>query len=360
MANDEKTTPRNSRPRIADVARAAGVSQTTVSFVLNNRESEMGISPDTADRVREKMAELEYEPSRHAQALSTGRSRLLGIIPYESRSLYRTFMGQRILEGFASASFAKGYHFVIFEELSPFTEDRENQLRKAVVNSEVDGLAVLTIDYPDEKLEEPLRGVAGEKPVLTIGTSDEQVGDVRLSIDLEDACEQVFQHFSELGHTRIGLAFHPETEGTLPLVTAFQAACRENGSRLPQEFLFPIDRNSIDQSEAVARIRKTGVTALFCVFDLIAMKLTFAFRSAGIRVPEEISLVGFGDYLTTPHLDPPLTTFAPPMHQLGEMTANYLISRVEKPALLDHPMSQRIRGELLIRGSTAPVGGESS
>jgi LacI family transcriptional regulator len=90
------------------------------------------------------------------------------------------------------------------------------------------------------------------------------------------------------------------------------------------------------------------------------MKLTFAFHSAGIRIPEQLSLVGFGDYLTTPHLDPPLTSFAPPMHQLGEMTANYLIARVEKPSLLDHPMSQRIRGELLIRGSTAPVGGSLS
>jgi DNA-binding LacI/PurR family transcriptional regulator len=304
------------------------------------------------------MAELEYEPSRHAQALSTGRSRLLGIIPYETRSLYRTFMGQRILEGFATASFSQGYHFVIFEELSPFTGDRENQLRKAVVHSEVDGIAVLTIDYPDEELDSPLRNVAADKPVLTIGTSDAQVGDVRLSIDLEDACAQVFRHFKELGHHSVGLAFHPETEGTLPIVKAFQATCRGNGEPIRQEFLFPIDRNSIDQSEAVERIRTTGVTAVFCVFDLIAMKLTFAFRAAGVRIPEDISLVGFGDYLTTPHLDPPLTTFAPPMRHIGEMTANYLIARVEKPSLLTHPMSQRIRGELLIRGSTAPMGGK--
>jgi DNA-binding LacI/PurR family transcriptional regulator len=361
MAGSDKNNNQNrvTRPRIADVAKAAGVSQTTVSFVLNNRAEEMGISQETADRVRATMAEMEYQPSRHARALSTGRSRLLGVIPYKSRNLYRTFMGQRILEGFATVTFSQGYHFVIFEELAPLTPDREINLRKAVVTNEIDGLVVLTVDYPDEDLKEPLARLAGDVPLLTIGTSDEPVSKLRLSIHLEDACQQVLQHFTHLGHEKIGLAFHPDTEGTMPIIEAFQDACEDRGSPLPEDFMFTIERNTSDLTKVVAQIREAGVTALFCVFDLIAMKLTFAFQKAGLSIPNDVSLVGFGDYLTTPHIDPPLTTFAPPMHSIGEMSANYLIGRVENPSLLDQPVCQRLRGELVIRASTAPPGGFS-
>ena len=337
------------------MAKAAGVSQTTVSFVLNNREAEMGISSETAQRVRATMARLEYQPSRHAQALSTGRSRLLGVIPYNTRNLYRTFMGQRILEGFATVSFSKGYHFVIFEELAPLTPEREVQLQRAVVSNEIDGLVVLTVDYPDEDFKEPLRNLAGDIPLLTIGTNDEQVGDVRLSIHLEDACEQVLRHFRELGHEKVGLAYHPETEGTVPIVEAFRDVSSNHGNPVEDDRLFIVDRNRTDLSDVVALVRESGVTALFCVFDLIAMKLTFALRNQGLRIPADISMVGFGDYLTTPHIDPPLTTFAPPMRQIGEMTASYLIDRVENPRLREQPVRQRLRGELVIRASTAPL-----
>lgn len=352
MAENEKRPPKSSRPRIADVAKAAGVSQTTVSFVLNNREEEMGIAKETADRVRATMIELEYHPSRHAQALSTGKSRLLGVIPYSSRNLYRTFMGQRILEGFATVSFSRGYHFVIFEELAPITPDRENHLRRAVVKSEIDGLVFLNVDYPDEKLEDQMRAIAGGIPVLTIGTSEDQVGDVRLSIHLEDAAERVLAHFLTLGHRNIGLAYHPDTEGTLPVIEAFQRRCREQGIPIPEENVFLVDINRTDQSPVARQIQDQEITALFCVFDLIAMKLTFALQNEGSRIPEDISLIGFGDYLTTPHIHPPLTTFSPPMRQIGELTANYLIERVENPELRKNAISQRLRGELRIRGST--------
>jgi DNA-binding LacI/PurR family transcriptional regulator len=305
------------------------------------------------------MAEMEYQPSRHAQALSTGRSRLLGVIPYNARNLYRTFMGQRILEGFATVSFSQGYHFVIFEELAQLTPERKTQLRKAVVTNEIDGLVVLTVDYPDEDLGEPLRELAGDAPLLTIGTSDEQVGDVRLSIHLEDASRQVLDHFRGLGHENIGLAFHPETEGTIPVVEAFKETCEEQGCPISEDCLFVVDRYKTDQSHVVESMRESGVTAVFCVFDLIAMKMTFALKKEGVQIPADISLVGFGDYLTTPHIDPPLTTFAPPMRQLGELSADYLIARVENPEFLDQPVRQRLRGELLIRGSTAPPPGRT-
>jgi len=357
MTEPDKKNAKPGRPRIADVAKAAGVSQTTVSFVLNNREEEMGIAKETADRVRATMAELDYEPSRHAQALSTGRSRLLGVVPYSSRNLYRTFMGQRILEGFATISFSRGYHFVIFEELAPLTPDRETHLRRAVVKSEIDGLVFLNVDYPDEPLEDQMREIAGDIPILTIGTSDDQVGDVRLSIHLEDAAERILGHFIGLGHRNIGLAYHEETEGTMPVVDSFRRRAIEIGSPLPEENVFLVDINKTDQSEVAKEIRDRGITALFCVFDLIAMKLTFALQNEGVRVPDDISLVGFGDSLTTPHIHPPLTTFAPPMRQIGEFTANYLIERIETPRLLKNPLSQRIRGELRIRGSSGPAPG---
>lgn len=355
MAEQEKKNNKNPRPRIADVAKAAGVSQTTVSFVLNNREEEMGIAKETADRVRATMLELEYEPSRHAQALSTGRSRLLGVIPYSSRNLYRTFMGQRILEGFATISFSRGYHFVIFEELAPVTPDREVHLRRAVVKSEIDGLVYLNVDYPDENLEGPMREIAGDIPILTIGTSEDQVGDVRLSIHLEDAADRVLRHFQELGHESIGIAYHPDTEGTLPVVEAFRKRCEEIDFNLPEENIFLVDINKTDQSPVAKSIIERGVTALFCVFDLIGMKLTFSLQNQGLHIPDDLSLVGFGDYLTTPHIHPPLTTFAPPMRQIGEITANYLIERIENPGLLKNPISQRLRGELRIRGSSGPA-----
>ncbi len=352
MTEMDKKTGRTQRPRIADVAKAAGVSQTTVSFVLNNREEEMGIAKETADRVRATMRELDYEPSRHAQALSTGRSRLLGVVPYSSRNLYRTFMGQRILEGFATISFSRGYHFVIFEELAPLTPDRETHLRRAVVKSEIDGLVFLNVDYPDEDIEEQMREIAGDIPILTIGTSEDQVGDVRLSIHLEDAAERILGHFIELGHQSIGLAYHAETEGSLPVVEAFRRRCEEIDVPLPDENVFIVDINKTDQSLIAKEVHKRGITAIFCVFDLIAMKLTFALQDEGLSIPEDISLVGFGDYLTTPHIHPPLTTFSPPMRQIGEITASYLIERIETPTLLKNPINQRLRGELRIRGSS--------
>lgn len=323
---------------IAEVARAAGVSVATVSRALRGLD---GVSPPTRERVRRAAAELDYLASPTAISLASGRSRTIGVVaPLLTRWLFAALVSsiERAVRGL-------GYHPLLLDLDGSHGE--RLQLSRDLLWKRVDGLVALHVQLGDRELC-LLRQL--HLPVVTIGTVVR--GWPRVGIDPVAAAGAAAEHLQRLGHTDIASVTARRAPGAGP--DRFLAALREHGVATSPARMLTCDA---DPSAAVRAVRSTlggrhPPTAVIAGCDELAVGVLAAARRRGLRVPEDLSVVGADDHPFAAALG--LTTIRQDTEGQGRVAATMLVSRIT---------GGRGRAEqdvvvpthLVVRGSTAPV-----
>jgi DNA-binding LacI/PurR family transcriptional regulator len=323
---------------IRDVAAAAGVSRQTVSRVLNGLP---GMTGETEARVRKVMEELDYRPNRAARMLASSRHRTIGLITTAATM----FGPASIAQAIERASRARGYALSSVSALSDSEEDIASALDELIQHG-VDGMIVIA---PQARTWPLIQGRLGDKPSLTLQWRGGPAATV--SLDQHRGAVLATRHLVELGHTRIlhlaGPLGWAEVEQR---AEGYRAALRDAGLEpLPLEHG---DWSADSGYEIGRRVLAGGdVTAVFASNDQMAIGLLHAAHELGVRVPGQLSIVGFDDIPEARHATPPLTSVRQHFDVLGDAAITRLVALIEGLPPVEGEVDDET--ELRIRESTA-------
>jgi LacI family transcriptional regulator len=335
------------RPTSADVAALAGVSRTTVSFVLNGRD--VGISAATRQRVLDAARELGYHPSAPARQLAGGRSHTIGLVLRQSPEQVAgdAFLAE-LIRGLTGAARSAGFR-VIVETLG---HDGE-RLSELVGSRRVDGLVLSGPRFGEPELDALVRShvpvvVQGSLPGVEIQSVD---------VDNRAGAQRAVEHLLGLGHSRIACI----TNAPLTYTSArerldgWEAALRSAGIEPDPLWTEEADFDAPSGTRAMTRLlERMDPDAVFAASDVVALGAITALRAARRRVPEDVSVVGFDDIPLAAYLDPPLTTVRLPAYEIGHTVGRALLDRIATPAVATRTL---LPTELIVRASTARARG---
>lgn len=333
------------RATSADVAARAGVSRTTVSFVMNGR-TDAGIPPETWRRVEEAARELGYHPHGPARDLAGGSTRTIGLVLRQSaEQVAADALLAETLWGVASEARTSGYR-VLVEPLTP----GDGQYSELLLSQRVDGLIVSGPRVDDEEL---VSLVGDGFPIILQGSLPD-VPAPSVDVDNRAGARIAVEHLLGLGHRRIAcitnapLAYTAAADRLAGYRDALDAAGIPRDEGLVEEGAF----DAASGHAAMARLlaRAGDVTACFIASDVVAFGALRAVREAGLRVPADISVVGFDDIPLARHFDPPLTTVRLPANALGAAAGRALIARLAGRPAVERTL---LPTELIVRESTA-------
>jgi LacI family transcriptional regulator len=333
---------------MADVAARAGVSKTTVSRVLNGKGE---LDPATAARVRRVIDELGYVPSAGAVSLARGRTRVLGmLVP----SMIWPWIGE-VLQGVIDAVEVEGYGLLLFS--CSRGEDSIRRFASQASAKSFDGLLVIE---PEGTLEFIAGLHRGGLPVVLIDDRGHQPEFPSVGTTNRAGARDAARHLLGLGRTQPIVVGGPEELGCtqerfggFAEVYAAAGLPLEPWRMVDGDFTFDGGRTEIARLLKAGRVLRAGLgfDAVFAHNDLSAAGAIQALRDAGLRVPEDVAVVGFDDVPQALTTDPPLTTVHQPLREMGENAARALMGHFEGTLLGAEPIV--LPTTLVVRGSTA-------
>ncbi|GHG50075.1 LacI family transcriptional regulator [Sinomonas cellulolyticus] len=337
-----------SRPTIADVAEAAGVARSTVSRAMNREHT--FYRSDSAARIRAVAESLGYEPNPSAANLRRRQTNTIGVLV--SR-LTDTVMAT-LYEEIAAACAARGYHALVATTYGDPGLERENG--HAMLASRVDGLILTTATTEGGLCAELLeRGIPHVLALRAYGASPSVTGDDPLGGYLAT------RHLIDLGHREIGIVAGPDEAPTaLGRREGYRRALAEGGLQERPEFVYP-STFSMESGEAAAEAFLAGSrrpTAVFAVNDNTAIGFTSVIQRAGLRIPQDLSVVGYNDIPLVARLAVPLTSVRVPFREIAAAAVDELLTSINgQPA---SPQRQRVLAPTVIpRASTGRPPGEA-
>ena len=333
---------------IKDIAKQAGVSHSTVSRALHGSNL---ISDETVERIRQIAIELGYFPSAAARSLKTNRSHALGVIV---STIDDPFFSE-ILQGIEETAQEHGYSMLM--AASQRDPKREQAIVQDMRERHVDGLIICSASFSAEQRRKLL-----EYGIPIVVVNNQAAEDYRYSIyhDDVDGSRQVTRHLIELGHKRIAyLGNSLSGRTTLDRLTGFHQEMDAAGLVVSAEYNYEIPGGRPEDGFAALDHflnLPEHPTAIFCFNDMLAIGLLNGLHMAGLRVPEEISVVGFDNIVFSAYTNPPLTTLDQPKRYIGAEAARLILGLLDPLAEEEVPEQQiqKLKGKLLVRQSTAP------
>jgi DNA-binding LacI/PurR family transcriptional regulator len=333
------------RPRgvvMADVAKLAGVSQQTVSRVLNNSPH---VRSDTRERVRDAMRKLEYRPNSVARALVTGRSQTLGVVSFDT-----TLHGPAsTLFGIERAAHDAGY-FVSIVSLRSL--DRPSVLSAVgrLRDQGVDGILVIA---PQESAAQAFASLPAGVPIVAAEAAPPGIVPL-VAVDQAAGARMATQHLLDLGHSTVWHISGPrDWLEAQERVDGWRATLEEWGAQPPPVLVGDWSpRSGYELGRRLATW--DDVTAVFVANDQMALGVLRSLHELGRRVPGEISVVGFDDIPEAAYFSPPLTTVRQNFNEMGRRSLLRLleeIGRRERAAT-----RETVEPELIVRSSTTSAG----
>lgn len=332
---------------IADVARAAGVGVGTVSRVLNDHAS---VAPETRERVRAAIAELDYRPSPLARGLKRGSSHRIGVLV----SFFTSPAAVERLRGLTQALVGSGYEIVLY----PVEDEAQ---RAAHMDSlagphQADGLVLLSLPPRADEVDRLRRSAAS---VIQVA-DDPHPAFTSIGIDDVHGGRLAAEHLLDLGHRRVAFIGDPEDRLPQGFVSSrnrcegFCTALTAAGVELPDRWIRTAPHGT-EQAAELARDVLSGPdrpTAIFAASDTQALGVILGARSLGLRVPEDVSVLGFDDVEVAAHVG--LSTVRQPLQASGRLAAELLLRALEAPDETEIAHHQ-LPLEVVARTTTGPV-----
>jgi len=326
---------------IHTVARLANVSIATVSRTINHIPT---VNPKMAKRVWEVIGELDYFPNTQARSLVSGRSRLLGLIVSE---ITNPFFPE-LIQGFEDVAVEHGYEILIGS--TNYDPERMKRCIRRMVERKAEGVAVMTFG-----IEEPLLDQLADRkvPLVFVDVGPERPGISLLRVDYHHGIRQGVQHLAALGHRDIAFVTGPlRLHSAHSRLAAFHRAVQECGIVVDKGRIIEGD-HTMEGGMAAAEKLLTGAklpTAVMCSNDVTAIGVLHEAYRAGLRVPDDISVIGFDNIHLTQMTIPPLTTIQMSCFELAKAAVLALKAHVEgTPApKREYPIETR----LVVREST--------
>jgi LacI family transcriptional regulator len=336
------------RATITDVASEAGVHPSTVSRVLNGHAGST-IRPATRERVLAAADVLGYRPSALARSLRLQRTLTLGmLVPDITNPFFSS-----IIKGAEDAARERGYNLILCN--SEDQPEREAAYLQLLRERQVDGVLIASSQMADETIE-GLR--ADSFPFVLVNRAAQDGEDLAVVVDNHAAAVEVVAHLAALGHRRIGHIAGPQNTTTgRDRREGYEAGVRAHGLAHEPALVVEADAFSEDAGDRALGMMLAGParpTAVFAANDLIAVGMLQRLRRIGVRVPDDLSIVGFNDIPLAGLLEPALTTVRVPQLAMGVAGAHLLIDRLEGRPIGEIRLT--LPTELIIRASSAALG----
>jgi LacI family transcriptional regulator, repressor for deo operon, udp, cdd, tsx, nupC, and nupG len=333
---------------ISDVAKRAGVSVATVSRALRGLPN---VAPSTRARVLQAADALDYVADPHASRLAAGRTRTVGIVV----PLFTQWYFTQVVSGAEAVLAAAGFDVLLYNVGD--SDGRDRFLRTLPFRKRVDG--VIVIDLPLDAAQQQALASAGT-PVVLVGIPSERLPTV--AIDNVAAATMGTRHLINLGHERIGLIANLPDDPlhfTAPLERrrGYQQALEQRGLPVRPELDVPGGFSLQGGAEAMAQLLAVDEppTAVFAESDEMAIGALKTIRDAGLRVPDDLSVIGFDDHDMAEFVG--LTTVAQPVVAQGEVAAQLLLGMTGGSAAPEHVT---LPTKLLVRRTTGPPAAEGA
>jgi len=328
---------------IVDIAEASGVSVTTVSRILNNKPD---VAEDTRQRVLRLMDERGFAPQSVWQQIRSGKSHLIAMhFPQDFNP-----PAHRVIIAAALDCEDAGYSInIIVKSLS------DSDLLAILRGGQADGLILMEIQTHDQRVEALRRH---DYPFVMIGHCVDNTGLSFVDIDIDHGVTAAMQHLIELGHRQIGfVTLSPVVQDkeygySTWALKSYERACQQHG--LPNLWR-SVDLNSDDAATVVQRLldEHPHITAIMTPQENSVIGVLKAVRTKGLRVPDDISVIGLLSESMSELANPPLTTIDFPADEMGREAARILLGRLD--GTLTMPQQVLIRPDLCVRGSTGPA-----
>jgi len=327
---------------IKDIARAAKVSHSTVSRALHNSAL---VNRETAERIRQIADEKGYRPSAVARSLVTQRTKTIGVVV---TSIADPFIAE-VVSGVEEVANDHGYS--VFLANSDAHPDREVKVVHSFHERRVDGILVTA-----SRVGALYMPLLTQMRVPTVLINNQHPGEFvhSVMVDNPTASRQAAEHLISLGHKRIAyigdqFGFQSDTERFAGYRSALEMA---DAPFLP-ELVAHGDGKSQGGMLAMERLLVLAEppTAVFCYNDMSALGALRAIHAHGLRVPEDISVVGFDDLFIASYTHPALTTISQPMRHMGRMAMEILLELFSGQ---NSKTNIKVQGQLIVRESTAP------
>jgi LacI family transcriptional regulator len=325
-----------------EVAKRAGVSLATVSRVLNDTEY---ISDETRRSVLDAVRELNYFKNVHAKRLSTGRSDLFGLVISE---ISNPFFPE-IIRGYQATAWSRGFDVLLCN--TEYDLERTKVVMRKLRESDVRGVAVVT-SAVDRRMASELTAAGIPLVFCNAGPARKLVGNI--CIEYEHGVKKAIQHVVDLGHRRSAVIAGPGTNRTaVTIKNALVSGLTARGLKpvCVLESNYRVDAGASAVREVLSR--REIPTVVFCGNDLIAMGAMSALEESGVRVPDDVSVLGIDDIFFAFLARPPLTTISVPREQLG-VKAFEALDRMLK-LKRQKGSNDTLETDLVVRSSTAPA-----
>jgi LacI family transcriptional regulator len=323
-----------------EVAKRAGVSPATVSRVLNNTQY---ISTKTKQRVLEAVHQLNYYKNVHARRLATGQSDLFGLVISEIANPYFP----EIIRGFQAEAWNRGLDVVLCN--TEYNQSRTKSVIRKLIESDVRGVAIMTSSV-DKTMTAELIAAGVGVVFCNLGRAEKLVSNI--TIDYQRGVSQAIEHVVELGHRRAAVIAGPQDNRTAVAIKRALVA----GLKARKLNPFPVIESSYRVDAGASSVRTMLSqpeipTVIFCGSDLIAMGAMSALEESGVRIPEEVSVIGIDDIAFAFLARPPLTTIGVPRERLGTIAFQALekMLKLKRRGGADYYLET----ELVVRRSTA-------
>ncbi|HWR15344.1 MAG TPA: LacI family DNA-binding transcriptional regulator [Terriglobales bacterium] len=338
------------KPTLKQLAERVGLSQTTVSLVMNGAEAAIGISADTRERILAAAREINYRPSFLARSLRTGRSYMIGVMVPAITEGYNV----GVLGGIEEHLVKAGYlHITVSHH---FRSELVQRYSATFLDRSVDGVISACGPWDTEL---PV-------PAVTISSYPSTKNTPSVILDHQAAAELGMRHLYDLGHRKIavmkGVDFVPDAKIRWETIKQFASTL---GVAISPKLAMPIEASQFPNTTprngytATKKLLASGepFTAIFAFNDVSAISAMRALSEAGLRVPEDISVIGFDDIESAAYQTLGLTTIRQPLRKMGSIAAETLIRRIEasKAELEGIPIKIVVAPELVVRETSGPA-----
>ena len=329
---------------LEEIAELTGVSRSTVSRVVNDQ-------PNVRDQVRERVwqviHETGYQPHAAARSLVTRRTHIIGtIIPEAVTKLFTDPFFPLLLFGVTETCNAHKYHLMLSLFNGP--ADQEELYRRIVGGGNLDGVLVASAHLDDPLFPKLLQdGV----PFVLVGRHpDERVN--YIDVDNVGGARMAVEHLIRLGHTRIATITGPASmaHGEDRLV-GYRQALEAHHLPVDEKLIVEGDYTEPSGSMGAQRLLPASPTAIFAASDMMAIGALKALREAGLRVPDDIALIGFDDLRIAAAIEPALTTVHQPIERLGSMAVDLLLDLIANSPNGQSPVRMILPTQLVVRAS---------